>query len=420
MPPMSMMKNAGLRLSRRLLGTALLMSAIAAIIAPRARAQWTVVNLHPVGHPEVFNSYLTGIEGGQQVGYVRVQGAVPVTNHAALWSGTPESFVDLHPDGATISSAVSVSNGKQVGTAYFGSVPRPSLWTGTAASWVDLTPPGSSAGSALGASGTQQVGQVGSHAGRWSSTAGSWVDLNPSAATESTAWDTDGTQQVGYVYLSNGGNGNSRASVWNGTAGSWVDLHPSAAFISRAVAVHNGQQVGWGSYTLTQRAHLWTGTANSLVNLHPPGTGQSRCNGVHNGQQVGMASVIVGPSVIEHAALWSGTAASWVDLHTFLPPQFLVSSEAMDIWHSGPYTYVVGHAYNNTTQRYEAIMWINGPACPADINHDGSVNVNDLLAVITGWGPCPQPPAVCSGDVNNDGQVDVNDLLAVITSWGNC
>ncbi len=29
------------------------------------------------------------------------------------------------------------------------------------------------------------------------------------------------------------------------------------------------------------------------------------------------------------------------------------------------------------------------PPCPADINHDGAVNVSDLLSVITHWGPCP-------------------------------
>jgi len=30
-----------------------------------------------------------------------------------------------------------------------------------------------------------------------------------------------------------------------------------------------------------------------------------------------------------------------------------------------------------------------GPASFADINHDGLVNVADLLAVLNSWGPCP-------------------------------
>jgi hypothetical protein len=48
------------------------------------------------------------------------------------------------------------------------------------------------------------------------------------------------------------------------------------------------------------------------------------------------------------------------------------------------------------------------------VNGDGLVNVNDLLAVINGWGSCPS----CAADVTNDGNVNVNDLLAVINSWG--
>jgi len=61
------------------------------------------------------------------------------------------------------------------------------------------------------------------------------------------------------------------------------------------------------------------------------------------------------------------------------------------------------------------------PAIPGDINGDGHVNVNDLLAVISAWGPCPTPPALCLADIspppNGDGQVNVNDLLMVISHW---
>jgi hypothetical protein len=70
--------------------------------------------------------------------------------------------------------------------------------------------------------------------------------------------------------------------------------------------------------------------------------------------------------------------------------------------------------------------WIDGGAnvfqdncdtvsCPADLNEDGFVNVNDLLTVIDAWGS--------SGgvaDINTDGIVDVVDLLEVVGSWGSC
>ena len=61
--------------------------------------------------------------------------------------------------------------------------------------------------------------------------------------------------------------------------------------------------------------------------------------------------------------------------------------------------------------------------CYADINLDATVDVNDLLSVITAWGPCMFPfncPADVAPTLSGDGQVDVNDLLSIITSWGPC
>ena len=53
-----------------------------------------------------------------------------------------------------------------------------------------------------------------------------------------------------------------------------------------------------------------------------------------------------------------------------------------------------------------------------DINGDGSVNVDDLVAVINAWGPCGK--GGCPADINpaaGDGQVNVDDLLLVINNW---
>lgn len=64
--------------------------------------------------------------------------------------------------------------------------------------------------------------------------------------------------------------------------------------------------------------------------------------------------------------------------------------------------------------------------CPADIDHSGGVGVDDLLAVINSWGPCPPPnPNNCPADIAPAGSggndtVNVDDLLAVINAWGPC
>ncbi len=60
---------------------------------------------------------------------------------------------------------------------------------------------------------------------------------------------------------------------------------------------------------------------------------------------------------------------------------------------------------------------ITAPTTPGDTNGDGVVDVDDLIAVILGWGPCPAPPAPCPADVNDSGTVDVDDLIMVILNW---
>jgi hypothetical protein len=58
----------------------------------------------------------------------------------------------------------------------------------------------------------------------------------------------------------------------------------------------------------------------------------------------------------------------------------------------------------------------SAPLCPADVNHSGAVNIDDLLGVINAWGPC----AGCAADITNNGVVNIDDLLGVINAWGAC
>ncbi len=53
----------------------------------------------------------------------------------------------------------------------------------------------------------------------------------------------------------------------------------------------------------------------------------------------------------------------------------------------------------------------------ADINGDGTVDVLDLLFLLTGWGECGD---CCLGDLDLNGQVEVLDLLEVLGAWGSC
>ena len=62
-----------------------------------------------------------------------------------------------------------------------------------------------------------------------------------------------------------------------------------------------------------------------------------------------------------------------------------------------------------------AVAWLLPKT--GDVNGDGTVNIDDLVAVITGWGACADPQN-CPADVNGSGAVNIDDLVLVITNWG--
>ncbi|MCH2133462.1 MAG: S8 family serine peptidase [Phycisphaerales bacterium] len=67
---------------------------------------------------------------------------------------------------------------------------------------------------------------------------------------------------------------------------------------------------------------------------------------------------------------------------------------------------------NNNNGRPDECDLVEG-----DVTGDGDVDIEDLLAIISAYGPCMG----CAEDVNGDGVVDIEDLLAVLACWrGDC
>ena len=59
-----------------------------------------------------------------------------------------------------------------------------------------------------------------------------------------------------------------------------------------------------------------------------------------------------------------------------------------------------------------------GPGmCLGDLDESGDIGFNDLLAVLTSWGPCPPH---CAEDLDGDDTVGFGDLLMILTAWGPC
>ncbi len=57
-----------------------------------------------------------------------------------------------------------------------------------------------------------------------------------------------------------------------------------------------------------------------------------------------------------------------------------------------------------------------GPDCPGDIDLSGDVGFNDLVALLSAWGPCVD----CAADLDGSGDVGFADLVALLAAWGPC
>lgn len=58
------------------------------------------------------------------------------------------------------------------------------------------------------------------------------------------------------------------------------------------------------------------------------------------------------------------------------------------------------------------------PGCPSDVVMTGEVDDDDVLELLSTWGPCGG--SACPGDHNEDHMIDIVDLLILVSEWGSC
>jgi hypothetical protein len=289
----------------------------------------------------------TGVAAGDIVG--RTAGF-----NALLWTD-PMTPTPLHPPAATLSAAFGVHDGQQVGRALVGGANHAALWEGSPGSWVDLHPGGAITSIANAVFAGQQAGYAVlagvQHAGVWSGTPESWVDMNPLGATRSFAEGVRDGRQVGSAMFG----GIYHAGIWSGSALSWIDIHPANATESVAYDLDNGTPTGFIRLG-NKHACIWLGVTSGYVDMNPPGATESVAYGISGGSQAGFAVV----DDITTACVWQGSAATHRDLHPFVDSRFNESA-ASDIYkdfESG-FTYVVGRAWN--AGEAKAMLWTLPP-----------------------------------------------------------
>jgi alpha-tubulin suppressor-like RCC1 family protein len=322
-----------------------------------ALAQWSVTAIHPSASATASAAY--GGAAGQQVGYVTVAGGY---SHAAYWSGSAGSLVDLDPTGTFISYAFASNGTQQAGMVNLaGGWGRATLWSGTPESAVSLHPAAYARSSVSAMTATQQGGFVDvtlgtSRAALWSGTEASFVDLHPAGYISSQITAMAGSQQAGFGQVSGG---SRRALLWNGSASNVVNLHASgptsltSSAIYAMTATQQGGTVNINGGTDSERAAIWSGTADSRVDLHPATATSSRVLAMVGNFQAGQVN--------DQAAVWQGTAASWVNLHTIVVAQLgsnYTKSSVRGAYQVGSAVYLVGFAQDTVNNRNVAVMWV--------------------------------------------------------------
>jgi len=211
--------------------------------------------------------------------------------------------------------------------------------------------------------------------------------------------------------------------------------------IARGVNVE-GDVVGFSWVTVGQgcqeHAALWPMASSIPVSLHDPDvTQRSRAEAVNRcsrmRQAVGWAPVSLTP------LLWledeAGDWTSWRLRITATPDahdaeilctepdcELIRLHQAVAVNDDG-WIIVIGYVNDNSiaeADRHRLYLLRPAATCGrvGDLTGDGSVELADLLMLLSAWGPCTCP--WCPEDLTGDGEVNFTDLTILLANWGGC
>ena len=170
-------------------------------------------------------------------------------------------------------------------------------------------------------------------------------------------------------------------------------------------AINNqGHVAGWGlvtvegSTTSVTHAFFWDGLTTIDIGTLP-GFEESVAFDINDVGQIVGRSFQPG----NHAFLWRDGVM--IDLNNFLPPAFDGASMTAKAINRNGEILLAG-------ANVGVILSPIGSG-PGDLDNNCSVNVSDLLLLISEWGE-----SISVADINLDGTVNVTDLLLLLGSWG--
>lgn len=214
--------------------------------------QWNAVDLHVLG---ASSSQARDTFAGNVVGSVTPTPGG--SRHAAFWKNN-STYVDLHPQGRTMSEAYSMDARFQVGHSDF----RAAIWRGTRRSFRDAHPAGYVNSYIYKADGGIGYGYTfgPDHAMIWDLKNGKYRDIHPAGAGWS--WAFEGHTELGLA----AGLVDNRAALWTLSTGTVTDLHsllPAGYFASEPYSIwRDGALIRVGGFATTNlftyEAVVWT------------------------------------------------------------------------------------------------------------------------------------------------------------------
>ena len=120
----------------------------------------------------------------------------------------------------------------------------------------------------------------------------------------------------------------------------------------------------------------------------------------------------------------TGTGSAWETV-SFVVSDYIASTATMQV------RFTASDSINPSIteagiDNFQVEVVLCGTPCVGDITPaggNGTVNIDDLVAVLNAFGACPAPPATCDADITpagGNGVVNIDDLVAVLNAFGLC
>ncbi len=232
---------------------------------------------------------------------------------------------------------------------------------------------------------------------------GLMTDLSPDLGTPSSqAWDINDLGQVTGEMGPSSNNGH--AFIWDDGAVTELPTVPGG-FTSRGYAINNhGDVAGFGNIlnpntgATVNRGFVYVDAQMTV--LEPfPGDAYSQAMWINDERQVIGRSFT--PNSVERRFLWEDGVQT--DLMDLIPgPAGVNLKGAASINNAGQ---IAANGWVQGLDQIAALLLTPQEPPPGDVTCDCHVGVVDLLAMLAGWGACPEG-ADCSADFTGDGVVN--------------